>query len=205
MTTRLLLAPLALALLAGCAGSPERPRPGPAAAAAPAPPASASDVALLASPDFVVRSRAAERLVDGGEASLPALGAAGAMTVSAPGSSRVEATRPVIEAILANTPAEKLPAHLESPWPVVRRGAAEEIGRRGLWSPIPALIARLEDADPSVRNAASSALRRLTNQFIGPASPGRRWECIAAAARWREWWQVEGRQRAAERRPGGSG
>lgn len=150
-------------------------------------------VAALKSPDFVERSRASERLVQRGVAALPALGAAGPQPVLVHGEARVSTTRPVIQAILQGAAPERIEAELASPHAVVRRGAAEELGRRGRWRPIPALIARLDDPDPGVRGAAAASLRRLTNHFFGySAQAGPRARRVAAA-RWRTWWTQEGR------------
>jgi HEAT repeat protein len=150
-------------------------------------------VAVLATGDFVARNRAAEALVTAGEPALPALGRAGTLEVAVHAGIAVSATRPVLREILAQAPEDRLAqVHLASPWPVVRVTAAEEIGRRRAWPAVPALIARLEDAEPAVRRAAAAALRRVTNRVEGGvgATPesGR-----LAAAEWREWWHRVGR------------
>jgi hypothetical protein len=115
------------------------------------------------------------------------------------GEAEVSTTRPVIASILRALPYERLPAHLRSPWPGVRRGAAEELGHRDRWSVIPSLIERLEDDDADVRVASASALRRLTNQFFGFGAEGGPREQAAIASRWRAWWNLEGHVRANER------
>lgn len=168
-----------------------------ASASVPAGPASA-EVAALTSPDFMVRSRAAEALVRLGEAALPALGAVGDLPVVEHGEVTVSATRPVIAAILERAPADRITrVHLVSESAAVRRGAADEIGRRGGWGPVPDLIDRLEDSDPAVRSAVVAALRRLTNRVYDVDAGDGAIDRSAAAARWREWWSREGRRAAA--------
>lgn len=194
--------------LVACAGCSSRPL-----AADAAPPQAAQlveapvgdtytrTVQALTSPDFDTRVRAARSLVQAGDAALPALGRAGELPVFVDRRTQVSATRSVLEAVLAQSDGEQLPAHLESPWPNVRRTAAEELGRRDRWRDIPALIKHLDDADPMVRSASVSSLRRITNNFFGyhaTASLGHR---RATARRWNAWWTLEGRTRAAERSP----
>ena len=104
------------------------PRPASSAIAS----GTAAEVRALASPDFAERSRAAEALLARGEAALPALGAAGDLPVEAHGKVAVSTTRPVIAEILAKVPAERVArTHLVAAEPAIRRGAADEIGRRG--------------------------------------------------------------------------
>lgn len=188
-----------LALLAGCAA--------PNAPAAPEPLAGRlagssldADVALLRSADFVARSKAAERLVAQGPEALPVLGQAGDFAAPGPGGAAESTTRPVVDAILARRPGAEVEALLASPWPVLRRSAADELGRRGDWTPVPRLIDRLEDAEPQVREAAHAALRRLTNEFpeVGTAA-------VSTAARWRTWWRQEGRLKAGRATATGAG
>jgi hypothetical protein len=192
---------LATLAVAGCRSRPAETSA--AASGASVPPATrvddaaARDVDALGHPDFVTRSRASERLVARGPGSFDALGAAGERTAAAPGGARVAVTEPVLEAILAKEPDARLPAHLDSPWPGVRRAAAEELGRRGGWSVIPRLIDRLEDPSAEVRGAAASSLRRLTNEYFGFRSDAGPSERAALAHRWRAWWSLEGRVRAA--------
>lgn len=144
----------------------------------------------LKSPDFVERARASERLVQAGAVALPALGEVGSQPVLVHGEARVSTTRPVIQAILQAAEPADVSEHLRSAHAVVRQGAAEEVGRRGHWKPIPELIVRLEDANPDVRAAAAASLRRLTNNFFGysASSQGRG----AAVGRWKTWWTQEG-------------
>lgn len=153
-------------------------------------PAHRAAVAALKSPDFVERARASERLVQAGAAALPALGEVGTQPVVVHGEARVSTTRPVIQAILQAAEPAEVTEHLSSAHAVVRRGAAEETGRRGHWKPIPELIVRLEDSSPEVRAAAAASLRRLTNNFFGySANAGGR---DAAIGRWKTWWTQEG-------------
>ena len=158
-----------------------------------------AEVSRLASSDFAERSRAAEALLSRGEAALPALGAAGDLPVAVPGKQAVSSTRPVIAEILAKAPeARVVDTHLASADAVVRRGAADELGRRGGWGPVPDLIERLGDDDTGVRAAVVAALRRLTNRVYDVAASDRPGDLTAAVARWREWWSREGRRAAAD-------
>ena len=158
-----------------------------------------AEVDALASSDFAIRSHAAEALVARGEAALEALGAAGDLPVEVPGKIMVSATRPVIAEILVSASADRVAhTHLASADAVVRRGAADELGRRGGWGPVPELIERLDDDDASVRAAVVASLRRLTNHVYDVAASDRPSDLTAAAARWREWWTREGRRAAAD-------
>jgi hypothetical protein len=112
-------------------------------------------------------------------------------------------TRPVVDAILAGLPAPEVEALLASPHPVLRRGAADELGRRGDWAPVPRLIDRLEDGEPQVREAAHAALRRLTREF--PETGHGRGTTASLADRWRTWWRQEGRVKAVGRPATGTG
>ena len=185
---------LAALSLAACAGPAPR---------APAPSgATGTPVAELASRDFVRRARAAELLVAAGEGALPSLGAAGDQPVGGPGGVRSSTTAPVLRAILADLPPERVRVALGSSWPVVRRAAAEELGRRGSWSAVPILIDGTEDPDGAVRAACSEALLRLTNLSFGFEPHGPERARAAATARWREWWRVTGRLEGDRRDPG---
>ncbi len=183
------------AVVAACAVSPNSaPR-----AAAPTNVVDASQtavhgdpVARLASADFVERSRASEVLVRAGASALPALGAAGAQPVTVAGGSRVSTTEPVVRAILAEADMDVLASQLRAPWPNVRRAAAEELGLRGSWDPIPELIVRLEDGDAGVRAASAQSLRRLTNNFFGFKALADSASRKAATDRWATWWSSEG-------------
>ncbi len=171
----------------------------PRAAAPGLDPVISAEIARLASSDFAVRSRAAEALVARGESALPALGQAGDLPVEVPGRITVSSTRPVIAEILAKAPDDRVArSYLTAVDSVVRRGAADELGRRGGWAPVPDLIERLDDDDPSVRAAVVAALRRLTNRVYDVAGSDRPADLTAAAARWREWWTREGRRAAAD-------
>ncbi len=200
----------AVVLSAGCQASPapaaqaavsQPPASQGAAPSAPLTPASAGDVdpqaaaqvTLLASPDFVVRVQASETLVRMGPRALPALGAAGEQPVNVHGAIAVSTTEPVVEAILDDAADATLEAQVRVRWPNIRRAAAEELGRRGRWASIPALIERLDDADHGVRAASASSLRRLTNNFFGYRARGQLARRKAVQARWRSWWTQQGR------------
>jgi hypothetical protein len=77
---------------------------------------------------------------------------------------------------------------LTHPAPLVRARSAS-LGRKMPGSVVvPALIARLDDADPVVRLTAHEELRRQTGQdfgFVPWADPPER---AAAVSRWKAWW-----------------
>ena len=219
----LLLCSACLLLCSACAGTrltseAGGPPPGASTSSAPrvqrAVPVSdpyEATVAQLRSPEFETRARAARTLVAAGEAALPALGRAGDMPVRVDGGLQISATTAVVRALIAEAGDEALLDQLGSPWANVRREAAGELGRRDRWSAVPRLIDHLEDADPEVRAASASALRRVTNNFFGYralASVGQR---RRSADRWRSWWSQEGRAGERDRAfgakaetPGGS-
>ena len=151
---------------------------------------------MLRSSDFVERSRASERLVAAGEHAVSALGAAGEGTVRVLGTQQVGTTAPVLRSILGDLDEERVVLHLDSPWSVVRRETASELGRRGRWSAVPYLIPHMDDDDPQVRAASASSLRRLTNRFFGFDADASLHARRRATERWREWWSIEGRVRA---------
>jgi HEAT repeat protein len=193
------LVALAAVLVLGCRArqGPSAPRddvpPGPAAPEGP----HREAVRRLLDGDFAERARASEALVAAGEDALEALVEAGDAPVAVHGGrATASATRPVVEAILGAATSERLEeVHLESPGTSVRRVAAEELGRRGAWSAVPALVSRLGDDDAGVRLAAAAALRRVTGRadVVAPASAA---EAPAVVARWRAWWEREGRDLA---------
>jgi len=158
-----------------------------------------ADIVALSSPDFILRSQAAERLVAAGPASLDALGAAGDRPTPGPGTTGESTTGPVIVAILGQVSEPEVEALIASPHAVLRVAAAREAGRRGAWGPVPALIERLADREPSVRDAAHAALRRITGEVAEPAAAGFAGADPARsgqAERWRQWWRQEGRARS---------
>jgi len=183
--------------LAGAAypvGSPGSDAPPPAA-----PPIDAT-VRALASPDFAERSRAVDALLARGEPALTALGAAGDAPVAAHGQVPVSTTRAVIAEILSTSDVGRLRSvHLVSAAPAVRRGAADELGRRGAFEAVPELLARVEDDDLSVRTASVASLRRLTNRMYDIEATDTPAVRTAAVTRWRAWWTREGRAVTAER------
>ncbi len=193
--------------IAGGAGSAAARAAGPQVPAAPgaavpgpeSPAAAARDVASLRDPDFGRRSAAAARLVAAGAPALPALGAAGDQPSAGADGRPDSSTAPVVAAILARQPDEELARILSSPHATLRRGAADELGRRTSWAPVPRLIDRLEDPVPDVREAAHAALRRLTHEFLEAPAGGH----ASAADRWRRWWSQTGRARARAQVPGG--
>ena len=155
-----------------------------------------ADVRRLAHDDFVVRSRAAERLVAVGAPALPALGRRGDQAVVLYGREEISTTRPVIDAILETLPDPAVRHQLIEGAPVVRRSAAQALGTRDGWGSVTALIDATEDDVGVVRAAAAASLRRLTNRFFGfqaEAPPTLR---AAATQRWRTWWAIEGRLEA---------
>ncbi len=160
-------------------------------------------VRALASSDFIERSRASEQLVASGVQALPALGAAGEQPVRVHSGAVVSSTRPVVQAILQSSKPDDVQRALRAPWSNVRWGAAEELGRRGSWKPIPELITRLRDKAPEVRGASAEALRRLTNNFFGFEANASSTRRRAATSRWQTWWTQTGRLKADEP-PGGT-
>lgn len=188
--------PLAFSLLltaavgaAACRSAPLPPAPTPEVRAAAQSEPRERDVLLLGSSDFVTRARAGERLVAAGPAALEVLGRAASTGAAAPHDTAV------IRSILEDAGDEDLRTSLTARWPAVRREAVEETGRRGSWSAIPRLLARMDDDDPGVRAAAAASLRRMTNQFFGYEASAPLMARRRAATRWREWWTVEGRLR----------
>lgn len=158
-------------------------------------------VAALYARDFVVRARAGEALVAEGEAALGVLGAAADAERGTPGPSRVG---PVLSAVLAEVPDDRLQAvHLASAAPAVRAAAATEIGRRDVWSAAPALIDRIADDDVRVRAASIAALRRLTNRLYDVDLGLSTAAAVEVAARERAWWRREGANRPTPRARGG--
>jgi|GEM_PF-2513904 len=214
---RILWLPLAFGALTGCAvrspGSPHKTAFAPPTAGAAYPVASPAStragpgapsidaaVLALASADFGERSRAADALLAQGEAALPALGAAGDAPVAAHGVVPVSTTRAVIAEILSTSDVARLRSvHLASAAPAVRRGAAEELGRRNAFDAVPDLLARAEDDDLAVRTAAVASLRRLTNRMYDLEATDPPSTRAASVGRWRAWWDREGRTVAAER------
>lgn len=198
----------ALALCAGCARTPVRVGDRPAGpgvgAVAGEPPRPAPGAELVAAagrlghPDFAVRARAMRTLVAAGEPALAVLGPAAAPGALAPVAGRARA---VIAEVLRDLPDPRLAARLDSPSAAVRAGAAAELGRRGRWGSIAALIERLDDPDAGVRQAAVAALRRLTGRHQGFDPLARPLARRTATTRWREWWQRVGRAAPAADAP----
>ena len=206
------LVALGFLLATGCQTRPAQPLatvasvPAPATAVALAAPGPyARDVDLLRSTDFVARSRASERLVAAGERALPALGAAGDGSMHVLGTQEISTTTPVLRVILADLAEDRLVSQLDSPWSVLRRETASELGRRGRWRAVPYLLPRMDDEDARVRAASAASLRRLTNRFFGFDAAASLHARRRATERWREWWSVEGRVRAAEDAGGDAG
>jgi hypothetical protein len=196
-----------LVSLVGCASPRVAPVANTATPPAPASPGTvepatrdehSATVALLASPSFGVRAKAARALLVAGDDALPALGRAGDMPVRVDGGMRVSATTPVVRSLLGSAEDAQLLEHLGSPWQNVRREAAGELGRRDRWAAVPRLIDHLEDGDAEVRAASASALRRVTNNFFGYRAQASLGQRRIAADRWRTWWSQEGRARARE-------
>lgn len=70
---------------------------------------------------------------------------------------------------------------------VVRAGAAKEVGSRKLRH-VSELIDLLNDAEPTVQQAAHQALVRISGVDHGPAADASFGDRQAAQGRWREWW-----------------
>jgi hypothetical protein len=88
---------------------------------------------------------------------------------------------------------------------VERAQAIMAVGEKGMWTAIPQVIQRLEDDDVSVRVLSGETLRNMTgkdfdyNAYAGEA------ERREAAARWRSWWDTEGKAAAVNRGNAGKG
>lgn len=76
---------------------------------------------------------------------------------------------------------------IRHPSPLVRARALSLGDRRPSAQVIPALVARLDDADPVVRLAAHEELKRRTGQDFGYVAWEEEPERRAAVARWRAW------------------
>jgi HEAT repeat protein len=87
---------------------------------------------------------------------------------------------------------------LERPDPELRAAAARALGRLGDAPSAPALIARLQDADPRVARAARWALEECTGERR--AATFEDWQAWLEAER--EWWRQEGRPRVEGLRAG---
>ena len=70
---------------------------------------------------------------------------------------------------------------------MIRARTVAQDDRRTNASTVPMLVARLEDADPVVRLAASEELRRRTGRDFGYVPWARAEERASAVGRWRTW------------------
>jgi len=88
---------------------------------------------------------------------------------------------------------------------VERAQAVMTVGDRHMWSAIPQVISRLEDDDVSVRMLAIDTLRDMTGRDFGYGAYAPEVERREAVARWRNWWETEGKTggKAAAKTPGG--
>jgi HEAT repeat protein len=134
--------------------------------------------------------------VRGGEASLAALGAAGAQPVAQPGSPAESSTAPVIAVIVQALPTPGVSARLADPHALVREAAAHEAGRRHAWDAVPRLIEALGDPSEDVRLASRQALKRISGEVSDPWFAGA--PLADVQQRWRVWWNQVGRARANE-------
>jgi hypothetical protein len=72
-----------------------------------------------------------------------------------------------------------------------RAEAARLLGLLRLERATPQLIDAIEDASPSVRSAATTALTRVTRQLFGPSDDATPAQRKQAVARWRTWWDKQ--------------
>lgn len=89
--------------------------------------------------------------------------------------------------------------HAESPR--VQVEAIAEVVRTGDRTHVPDLIDLLESGDEGVRFTAAAALHRLTGQDFGTQFARTDEERAIGVARWRQWWQAQGRPSGAGDEP----
>jgi hypothetical protein len=83
---------------------------------------------------------------------------------------------------------------------VERAQAVMTVGEKNMWPAIPQVINRLEDNDVSVRVLADETLCNMTGKDFGYNAYADEKERREAVARWRSWWESEGK--AATVKPG---
>jgi hypothetical protein len=76
---------------------------------------------------------------------------------------------------------------------VERAQAVMTVDQKHMWSAIPQVIKRLEDDDVSVRLLAIGTLRDMTGNDLGYNAYANEPERREAVARWRNWWDTEGK------------
>lgn len=76
---------------------------------------------------------------------------------------------------------------IQHPAPLVRARALSLGDQRSSSQVVPALVARLNDADPVVRLAAHEELKKRTGQDFGYVPWAEEPERQAAVARWKDW------------------
>jgi HEAT repeat protein len=141
----------------------------------------ASSIEDLASDDFGHRTRGSRALLAYGEEAIPYLGYRFSLAQAEPDPHCPACI--VMNTILAKLPASRIGVQLESPYALARIAAAEAAGEKQLQELAPELVTLLDDEDPAVRRAAVTALRRITQTFLGyraEASPAKRAKAIEA-------------------------
>ncbi len=213
-TVRILMAAF---LVAGCATFPAGPRGdgsvlrgrGPAEGAAPPafntadwlndvvldpkseplPPESEAELVLalaaLRSPSFETYSGAARKLVQMGAVAVPYLGHAADREASALARERIVI---VLRSIAETLAADAMRTALDSAYASVRAAAAEACGKGRLTEHAPRLVDLLEDENRPVRQAAVSALRRISTSFFGYRADRSAKRRAPAVAKWRALW-----------------
>jgi hypothetical protein len=88
---------------------------------------------------------------------------------------------------------------------VERAQAVMVVGERKMWAAIPQVINRLEDDDVSVRVLAIHTLRDMTGSDFGYSAYAPERERREAVARWRSWWETEGKTGTVKRPPTAGG
>jgi hypothetical protein len=99
----------------------------------------------------------------------------------------------LLTSYLARQDAEFLKKKLEDDRKQIRLAAVKAVSKKGLRLG-GELIDRLADEEPDVRQAARAALAKLNKGVdFGPGPDANKSERDAAVAKWREWWEKEGK------------
>ena len=146
----------------------------------------AEDVHALLHGDFDVYPTAARRLVKRGEVVVPYLGFVGAQEL--PAQARGGRIPIVLKPLLLEVPPDHVGIHLASAYRDVRAAAAVAAGERRITDHAPELVDLLDDPEVTVRRAAVTALRRISNEFYGYRADDSALRRARPAAKWRARW-----------------